>query len=191
MSLPERVRAWLAEETALWAREGLIGESQRERILARYPDDEAGGGRMSFVLRTLGVVVLFAALLLVISHNWDGLGRGGRMGAVTGVLLLLQGIALAYFLRGRPTGSLLGHLASCLGFGAAIITTGQVFHLSSHSPDAVLTWALGILPIVLLLRSPVLHLLYLVLAAIWYGMEMGITEQAPALGYLALIAPTA
>lgn len=191
MSLPERVRAWLADETALWAREGLIGESQRERILARYPDDEAAGGRMSFVLRTLGVIVLFAALLLVISHNWDGLGRGGRMAAVTGVLLLLQGIALAYFLRGRPTGSLLGHLASCLGFGAAIVTTGQVFHLSSHAPDAVLTWALGILPIVLILRSAALHLLYLILAAIWYGMEMGVTEQAPALGYLALIAPTA
>jgi uncharacterized membrane-anchored protein len=190
MSLPERIRTWLNEETTVWAREGLIGEAQRERILARYPD-EASGGRMSFVLRTLGVVVLFASLLLVISHNWESLGRTGRMGAVTGVLVLLQGIALAYFLRGRQTGSLLGHLASCLGFGAAIITTGQVFHLDNHAPDAVLAWALGILPIVLLLRSASLHILYLILAATWYGMEMGISQQPPALGYLALIAPTA
>ena len=190
MSLPERIRTWLNEETTVWAREGLIGEAQRERILARYPD-EASGGRMSFVLRTLGVVVLFASLLLVISHNWESLGRTGRMGAVTGVLVMLQGIALAYFLRGRQTGSLLGHLASCLGFGAAIITTGQVFHLDNHAPDAVLAWALGILPIVLLLRSASLHILYLILAATWYGMEMGISQQPPALGYLALIAPTA
>ena len=190
MSLPERVRAWLNEETAIWTKEGLIGEAQRERILARYPD-EAGSGRMTFVLRTLGVIVLFASLLLVISHNWTELGRGGRMGAVTGVLVLLQGIALAYFLRERPTGSLLGHLASCAGFGAAIITTGQVFHLDNHSPDAVLAWALGILPIVLLLRSALLHILYLVLIGTWYGMKTSITEQAPALAYLALIAPTA
>ena len=190
MSLPERVRAWLSEETAIWTKEGLIGEAQRERILARYPD-EAGSGRMTFILRTLGVIVLFAALLLVISHNWADLGRAGRMAAVTGVLVLLQSVALAYFLRGRQTGSLLGHLASCAGFGAAIIMTGQVFHLDNHAPDAVLAWALGILPIVLLLRSAALHLLYLVLIAIWYGMETSITEQAPALAYLALIAPTA
>ena len=75
MSLPQKFRDWLEEESRLWTREGLIGEAQRERLMARYPEPE-GGGRMAFVLRTLGVIVLFAALLLVISHNWADLGRG-------------------------------------------------------------------------------------------------------------------
>ncbi len=194
MSLPQKFRDWLEEESRLWTQEGLIDETQRGRLLARYPEQETGG-RMAFVLRTLGVVVLFASLLLVISHNWDGLGRGGRMGAVTGVLVLLQGIALAYFLKGRTSGSLLGHLASCLGFGAAIAMTGQVYHLDAHAPDAVLTWALLTLPFALLLRSSLLHYLYLILAGIWYGMEAGPRTgwgvHGAALAYAAMIAPSA
>ena len=194
MSLPQKFRDWLEEESRLWTQEGLIGEAQRERLLARYPEPE-GGGRMAFVLRTLGVIVLFASLLLVISHNWESLGRGGRMVAVSGVLVLLQGIALTYFLKGRTGGSLLGHLASCLGFGAAVAMTGQVYHLDAHAPDAVLTWALLTLPFALLLRSSALHYLYLILAAIWYGMEAGPRTgwgvHGTALAYAAMIAPSA
>lgn len=198
MSLPDRVRNWLNEESALWTKEGLIDESQRGRILARYPATEAGSGRMTFVLRALGVLTLFAAILLVIGHNWEDLSRTGRMAVVVAGLIVIQGIGLTYLVRGRPQGASLGLLAGCLMYGAAIALTGQIFHLDAHAPDAILAWALGTLPFALLLDSTLLHLLYVTLAAIWYIWEMEQrgygwrgSNELTALAFLLLLAPSA
>lgn len=196
MSLPDRVRAWLNEETAIWTKEGLISEAQRERILARYPDAESSSGRMAFVLRAMGLLTLFAAVLLVIGHNWEDFSRAGRMGIVVGGLVIFQSIGLAYALRNRPQGATLGLLASCLMYGAAIALTGQIFHLDAHAPDALLAWALGTLPFALLLDATLLHLLTIKLAAVWYIWELGergywqTSDELTILGFLLLLAPS-
>jgi len=171
MSLPERIRTWLTDETTVWAREGLIGEAQRERILARYPSEETGAGRLTFALRALAVLVLFAAVVLVISHNWEDLSRAGRMATVVGVLVAVQGIGVSYLLRSRPQGAALCLFASCLLYGAAIGLTGQIFHLDAHQPDAYLAWCLGVLPFALLLDTTLLHLLVIGLASTWFVAE--------------------
>ena len=69
MSLPQGFREWLAKESQLWQDEGILQLGQRDRILGRYPAEENATGRMAFVLRTFGVLLLGAALLLVIGHN--------------------------------------------------------------------------------------------------------------------------
>ena len=195
MSLPPRLREWLEQETRLWTREGLIDESQRGRLLARYPaEDAAGPGKMAFALRALGVIVLFAALLLVVSHNWEDLGRGGRMGMITGLLVGLQALAFVLHLRRSESGSALGHLAAGLGFGAAVAMTGQVYHLDAHAPNAVLAWCLLTLPFVVLLDRTILHATHLALAVIWLGMKAGLMTgpgEGHELAFLALAAPSA
>lgn len=193
MSLPSKIRGWLEQESRLWTRDGLIGEAQRERLLARYPAAEESTG-MAFALRSLGVIVLFAALMLVVSHNWEELGRGGRMAAIVGLLVGLQALALALRLRGSEGGSVLAHLAAGLGFGAAIMMTGQVYHLDAHAPNAVLAWCLGSLPFVLLLDWTILHLAHLALASVWLGMKVSGNPppgEGLELAFLALVAPSA
>ena len=195
MSLPPRLREWLEQETRLWTREGLIDESQRGRLLSRYATEpEAGPGKMAFALRALGVIVLFAALLLVVSHNWQDLGRGGRMGMITGLLVGLQALAYVLHIRRSQSGSALGHLAAGLGFGAAIAMTGQVYHLDAHAPNAVLAWCLLTLPFVLVLDRTILHATHLALAVIWLGMKAGLMTgpgEGHELVFLALAAPSA
>lgn len=195
MSLPPRLREWLEQETRLWTREGLIDESQRGRLLSRYATEpEAGQGKMAFALRALGVIVLFAALLLVVSHNWEDLGRGGRMGMITGLLVGLQALAYVLHIRRSQSGSALGHLAAGLGFGAAIAMTGQVYHLDAHAPNAVLAWCLLTLPFVLVLDRTILHATHLALAVIWLGMKAGLMTgpgEGHELAFLALAAPSA
>lgn len=194
MALPDRLRDWLKQESALWTQEGLIGEAQRERLLARYPQVEGDNRKMAFALRALGVLVFFAALLLVVSHNWESLGRGGRMGMISGLLIGLQGLAFILYLRRSEGGLTLAHLAAGLGFGAAIAMTGQVYHLDAHAPNAVLAWCLGFLPFVLLFDRTLLHLIHLALAVIWLSMK---TELGAGPGenllliFLALLAPSA
>ncbi len=195
MSLPPRLREWLEQESRLWTREGVIDETQRGRLLSRYAVEEAAGtGRMAFALRALGVIVLFAALLLVVSHNWEDLGRGGRMGMITTLLVGLQAVAFVLHLRRSEAGSALGHLAAALGFGAAIAMTGQVYHLDAHQPNAVLAWCVLTLPFVLLLDRTILHATHLALAVTWLGMKAGMgygPGEGHELVFLALAAPSA
>ena len=179
MPLPQGFREWLAKESQLWHEQGILQPGQRDQILARYPAEEAGTGRMAFVLRAFGVLLFGAAVMLVVGHNWSDLSRGGRLATVVAGVALLQGVGLWYTFNARRTGSVLGHLAGCLMFGAGIALVGQTYHMDAHSPDAVLAWCLGTLPFALALESALLHLATIALAAVWIVMELGDHSLAP------------
>lgn len=173
MPLPKGFREWLAKESEGWSGDGLISPDQRDRILGRYPEEETPTGRMAFVLRAFGVLLFGAAVMLVVGHNWADLPRGGKLATVVAGVALLQGVGLWYTFNARRTGSVLGHLAGCLMFGAGIALVGQTYHMDAHSPDAVLAWCLGTLPFALVLESALLHVATLALAATWLLMELG------------------
>ena len=179
MPIPQGFREWLAKESQLWHEQGILQPGQRDQILARYPEEEAGTGRMAFVLRAFGVLLFGAAVMLVVGHNWSDLSRGGRLATVVAGVALLQGVGLWYTFNARRTGSVLGHLAGCLMFGAGIALVGQTYHMDAHSPDAVLAWCLGTLPFALALESALLHLATIALAAVWIVMELGDHSLAP------------
>lgn len=199
MSLPQGFREWLAKESQLWQDEGILQLGQRDRILGRYPAEENATGRMAFVLRTFGVLLLGAALLLVIGHNWDDLSRTGRLTTVVAGLCGLQGIGLWYLHRDSRQGSVLGALAGCIMFGAAIALTGQIYHLDAHQPDALLAWCVGTLPFAILLDSTLLYVGGLLLACCWLGAETSHSfrsflpgySQDPRPLFFLLIAPAA
>jgi uncharacterized membrane protein/uncharacterized membrane-anchored protein len=199
MPLPQGFREWLAKESQLWQEQGVLQPGQRDQILSRYPEEEGGIGRMAFVLRTFGVLLLGAALLLVIGHNWDDLSRTGRLLTVIAGLCGLQGVGLWYLHRDSRQGSVLGALAGCIMFGAAIALTGQIYHLDAHQPDAFLAWCIGSLPFAILLDSSLLYVGSLLLACCWLGAETthsfgsswhGLTSDPRPLFFL-LIAPAA
>lgn len=173
MTLPQGIREWLTKESQLWHEQGILQPGQRDQILARYPEEEAGTGRMAFVLRAFGVLLFGAAVMLVVGHNWSELARGERLATVVAGVALLQGIGLWHTFNARRTGSALGHLAGCLMFGAGIALVGQTYHMDAHSPDALLAWCLGTLPFALVLESALLHVATLALAATWLLMELG------------------
>jgi len=198
MPLPQGFREWLAKESQLWHEQGILQPGQRDQILARYPEEEAGTGRMAFVLRAFGVLLFGAALMLVVGHNWSDLARGERLATVVAGVALLQGLGFWYTFNARRTGSVLGHLAGCLMFGAGIALVGQTYHMDAHSPDALLAWCLGTMPFALALESALLHLATIALASVWIMMEMGEHSYAPSpqltglrLTFLLLLLPAA
>jgi len=198
MPLPQGFREWLAKESQLWHEQGILQPGQRDQILARYPEEEAGTGRMAFVLRAFGVLLFGAALMLVVGHNWSDLARGERLATVVAGVALLQGLGFWYTSNARRTGSVLGHLAGCLMFGAGIALVGQTYHMDAHSPDALLAWCLGTMPFALALESALLHLATIALASVWIMMEMGEHSYAPSpqltglrLTFLLLMLPAA
>jgi len=171
MSLPKGFRDWLVNETAAWSSEGLIEKEQRERILARYPEAPAETGALAFALRTLGVLLFGAAILLVISHNWAEFSQGGQLTTVFAALALIQGVGLWCFHTGRERGAIIGHLLGCIMYGAGIALIGQIYHLDAHAPDALLAWCVFTIPFALILDATVLHLLTIALAGSWMLTE--------------------
>lgn len=198
MPLPKGFRAWLAKESAAWNADGLIGAEQRERILARYPEEAADSGALAFALRTLAVLLFGASIFLVISHNWSDLSREGQLAIVFAGLAVIQGAGLYCFHKGQERSAIIGHLLGCLMYGGGIALIGQIYHLDAHSPDAVLAWCLFTIPFALLLDATALHLLVIVLAGTWLTMETDHYSwrttplyQAQRLTFLLLLAPTA
>ncbi|MEY4272597.1 MAG: hypothetical protein RL250_1463 [Verrucomicrobiota bacterium] len=171
MSLPKGFRDWLVNESAAWNSEGLLEKEQRERILARYPEAPTETGALAFALRTLGVLLFGAAILLVISHNWAEFGRGGQLTTVFLALAIIQGLGLWCLRAGHERGAIVGHLLGCIMFGAGIALIGQIYHLDAHAPDAVLAWCLFTIPFAVVLDATILHLLTIALAGSWMLME--------------------
>jgi uncharacterized membrane protein/uncharacterized membrane-anchored protein len=199
MPLPKGFREWLAKESAAWNSDGVIDGVQRDRILARYPEEPTESGALAFALRTLGVLLFGAAIFLVISHNWSDLDRTGQLAIVFAALAVIQGSGVYFFLKGQERNAIIGHLLGCLMYGGGIALIGQIYHLDAHAPDAILAWALFTIPFALLLDATVLHLLVIVLAGVWLNMEAGDRhawrhtalygwERA---GFLLLLVPTA
>lgn len=198
MPLPKGFREWLAKESAAWNTDGLIGAEQRERILARYPEEAADSGALAYALRTLAVLLFGASIFLVISHNWSDLSREGQLTVVFTALAVIQGAGLYFFLKGQERSAVIGHLLGCLMYGGGIALVGQIYHLDAHSPDAVLAWCLFTIPFALLLDATILHLLVIVLAGTWFNMETGhfawrttALYHGQRLAFLLLLVPTA
>ena len=171
MPLPKGFREWLAKESAAWNSDGLIEAGQRERILARYPEETGDSGALAFALRTLAVLLFGAAIFLVISHNWADLSQEGQLAIVFSALAVIQGAGVYFFLKGQERSAIIGHLLGCLMYGGGIALIGQIYHLDAHAPDAILAWCVFTIPFALLLDATVLHLLVILLAGTWLSME--------------------
>ena len=181
-----RVLRWfkgeLVQEVRGWVDDGLIASEQGEAILARYQRsladaDQPGAGYR--VLMALAVLFGGAALLLVLSHNWDELSRLGRMIGLMGFTALLNGAGLLWWWRGQRDTAVLWLFAGGISYGASLMLIGQIYHLGEHYPDGFLWWALGVLPLAWLTASRLLHGLQLSVATVWM-----FTEQQFALPWL-------
>ena len=163
-------RGELTEEVRDWVNDGLISAAQGESILARYDRSLSETDQPSLgyrVLSALAILFAGAALLLLLSHNWDQLSRAGRMLSLIAATGLLNGLGVRQWVRGQRDQAVLWFFAGGIVYGASIMLIAQIYHLGEHFPDGLLFWALGILPLALLTASRLLHALQLALVTVW------------------------
>ncbi|MFO0898580.1 MAG: DUF2157 domain-containing protein [Pirellulales bacterium] len=173
----EEQRRWLGGELAAWQSAGIVSGEQAAQVLALYETTaQAATRRLGLAVSALlGLAALLvgASVLLVVGYNWDKLARELKLGIVFGAIISVY--AAAFFTRfrlGYRRASEALFLLGGLLYGAGIWLVAQVFHLDSHYPDGVWWWAVGVLPLALVLDSFVLHLLAAALLALWGGMEV-------------------
>lgn len=171
------VRAWLSAELPVWQGEGILSEEQSARILGLYetPRQVAERKRSLTMFTLTGMAALMFGLsaLLLVGYNWQVLSRPAKLLIVFGAILGTHGGA--FYLRFRQQWRLTSEatfLLACLLYGVGIWQVAQIFHIQSHYPTGVWLWGVGVLLFALCLETPLLHLLFVALLAIWAGMEV-------------------
>ncbi|HMP82880.1 MAG TPA: DUF2157 domain-containing protein [Verrucomicrobiota bacterium] len=152
---------------------GLISDQQRQDIIAHFGLKEESS-RFFAIVSMIGAVLVLAGIVLLISANWEDIPRGIKIAA--GIVLMLGAHAGGWWLREvrgeyRKTGEALHFIGAGL-FLANIALIGQIYHLVSRPPNALLLWLAGIAALPWLLRSKALHFLVLAGFGIWFGMEI-------------------
>jgi uncharacterized membrane protein len=168
---------WLAAELAVWRQAALISSDQAAGILGLYETAQDRRDRnrswLIYTLVGLAAVLFGAAALLLVGYNWYALPAVVKLAVVFGTIVATYalGLYLRYYRDARWLSEAV-ILLGCLFYGAGIWLVAQIFHMSAHYPDGVFWWAIGVLPLALLLDSLLLHALLVALVALWCGMEI-------------------
>ena len=152
--------------------DGFLPADQRDRIVTHYKLQD-GQSKFVIILSIFGGLMVAAGIILLIASNWDEIPRGVKL--LSGLSLMLGAHLAAWRVQTRhpdcgKTAEGLHLIGSVLLLGN-IALIGQVYHLSSRPPNAILIWWIGIAPLVWILRSKTQHILSLVAFLIWLGME--------------------
>jgi uncharacterized membrane protein len=167
-------------EIVRWRSQGLIDADVALRLTR---DIEARRTRaISFggVIGALAAILLAAAILLFVAANWEAFPRIVRVG----LLFLL--IAAGYIggavtkLRGALVWGESLFMIAAAAFGASIALIGQMYHLSGDEVQAIAIWAAGTAFAAAMLRSPILTVGSVLLAASWMvGTSNGVWSSTP------------
>jgi uncharacterized membrane protein len=165
----------IAREAEEWVDDNIITQEQAENICTRYDVDYHHVKNNSIgyrVLVGLGYLFIGLALITLLSANWDELPRELRMFSLIAITVGIQSASLRQYLRGNLSSATNGFLLGNMFFGASIILIAQIYHLGEHMPDGIFWWALGCLPFALLTNSRALTLQTMILATIWFLLEI-------------------
>jgi uncharacterized membrane protein len=151
---------------------GLISDDERRKIIEHFQLKE-DDGKFLAIISFIGAILVVSGVILLIGANWDDIPRGVKIAA--GLCLMLGAHAGGWYLREvrrnfRKTGEALHLIGSGLFLGN-IALIGQIYHLSSRTPNAFLLWWVGIAALPWLLRSKAQHVLLLLAFGTWFGLE--------------------
>lgn len=171
-----RFRAWMLEEIEAWQREGLVADGLAATLRTRYAEgaESAARSRLISIFSTLGAILVGLGAILFVAAHWEGLERWSKVAILFGLLFGAYASGYELFLRSgsSPRVGAAFLLMGGLLYGANIGLIAQIFHLNAHSPNGILAWALGLLPLVYVAGSEPLLLLSIVLLAVWNGLEL-------------------
>lgn len=174
MRLIRLLKKDLAKEISTWVDKELISADQAESICRLYDVDydsiqsRSTGYRL---LVSLGYLFIGLAVITLLGANWDEIPRALRMAGLLTLTVGTHGFALKFYLTKKESSATGLFMLGNLFYGASIILISQIYHLGEHMSDGVFWWALGSLPLGVLLLNPWLTLFSCLLALLWFFIE--------------------
>lgn len=172
---PGKNLTWLDREVEEWKSEGVISAEQAEAILKRYKNRQEleQGGQLVTVLAVIGALLLGIGVILFFAANWQAIPKWVKVSLIMGSIIVsyTAGFYFAFAKNNYPrVGRSLVFLGSIL-YGSGIWLIAQIFHISSHYPNGVLMWGLGIIPVAFVCGSLSILIEASILLTIWTVME--------------------
>ena len=169
------LRNGLERRAAAWVDAGIISADQRQAILD-CEEEAAGRGRshrLITVLAVLGAALVFLGLVLVISQNWDQIGKLPKL--IVGIALLIACHSGGYWLRNGPLGLVRsGEALLLLGTGVLLgnlALISQQYHFAFNPAPLLLPVLGSAIAFAVLFASRSLAFVAAVLLALWLIME--------------------
>lgn len=162
-------RARLERDLDRWIAAGLVPAESRAGILADLGPEPQG--RTALWLGMTGAVLAGLAVVAAIADNWALIPRALKLGLLLALLWSAIGMAIWGERRGQAAYRNAGALLAALIFAAAVSLIGQALNIPGDPEAAVFYAALGAGALALAARSPAAGLVYLALAALWYGFD--------------------
>ncbi len=164
----------LARDISAWVGEGIITAEQAASICSRYGVNYYDQSRRSYgynILVVLGCLFIGLSLITLIGANWDQIPRAARMSGLIALTLGANCLGLHNYRIERTSTAVAWFFLGSLFYGASIMLIAQIYHIDEHYPDGIFWWAMGVLPIALLLESTLNMILALCLGYIWFFVE--------------------
>ena len=173
--------SWLEKEAPLWVEKGIITPDQAEHIHSLYPKDSKN--RVISALLVLGATLLGAGIILFFASNWQYLNKMIKVAIVFGALIMFH-ISSELMTKNSPRLSLALALLASIMYGSGIWLVAQIFHISSHFPNGILLWLIGIIPAAYLLKNRLILVLCSLLLGMWVIAEQTHTPMVLVTGLL-------
>ena len=169
------LRRGLERRAAAWVDAGILTADQRQAILD-YEEAAAGRGRSHrqiTILAVLGAALVCLGFLLVISQNWDQIGKLPKL--IAGIALLIACSGSGYWLRNGPLGLVrTGEAVLLLGAGVLLgnlALISQQYHFAFNPAPLLLPVLVSAIAFALLFASRSFAFVAAVLLALWLIME--------------------
>ena len=138
------LRGNLERQSAGWVDAGIVSADQRQQILDFEAAASDRSHRLVTILGVLGAALIVLGLVLVISQNWDQIGKLPKL--ATGIALLIACQGGGYWVRNGPLGLVrTGEALLLLGTGvllANLALISQQYHIALN-PAPLLLPVLG------------------------------------------------
>lgn len=162
--------AQLYQELPKLITKGVLTPEAADNIKKHYgPFEDKTKPPFLLVFGIVGVLLVGLGIILLIAHNWAQLSRISRLNLSVGLLVASQlAVGMTLYLKQasrawRESAATLHMLV----IGAVLALVGQTYHLTGDTDMFLLTWMLLSLPLMYLLRSSSVTVLYLLGITYW------------------------
>ncbi len=144
---------------------GVLTEEAASKIRAYYHHKEQQQPqKIRFIFGILGSTLVGLGIILMVAHNWDNLGRMAKL-FFSFLPLIIGQLLCAYTLMKKADNRTWREASASFLFfavGASIALVAQVYHIPGNLASFLLTWVLLCFPLIYLMSSSMVSLLYLV-----------------------------
>ncbi len=154
---------------------GILSESKASEIRTFYQNKKNNSpNKLLVVFGVIGATLVGMGIILILAHNWDELARSTKT-ALAFFPLIIGQIACGFTLLKKPESQAWRESSSVFllfAIGASISLVGQIYNIPGNLASFLLVWTLLSLPLVYIMKSSMISLLYLA-GITWYACEVG------------------